>query len=101
VAAAPEAAPAPRASGLCPGEIGAIVGYYYAGHAAPGAVGAVVTLSGGARVRSDYPDIHNHFNAAAAVQCVLPPGTRLRLDAAPVAVPGQAFWVPVVAGSIL
>lgn len=98
--AAPEA-PATRSSGLCPGEIGAVVGYYYAGHASPGTLGAVVTLAGGARVRSDYPDVHNRFDAAAPVTCVLPPGTRLRLDAAPLAVPGQAFWVPVLAGSIL
>lgn len=121
-AAASEAAPAPEAapeapasapssaglvsapstsSGLCRGAAGSVVGYYYAGSAAPGALGETVTLTGGARVRADYPDRHNRFNASAEVRCVLPPGSRLRLDAAPVAVPGAAYWVPVVAGSVL
>ncbi len=99
---APEAAPATTsATGTCAGEAGAVVGYFHAGSQSPGAQGQTITLSRGARVRADYPDVHNRHNASAPVRCVLPPGSRVRLDAAPITVPGRAVWVPLVAGSVL
>lgn len=106
-AEATPAAPAPpeasrtQTSGLCRGPVGEVLGYFYAGAQAPGAQGQTVTLDRGSRVRADYPDRHNGFNASAALVCVLPAGTRVRLDAAPIAVPGAAVWVPLVGGSIL
>ncbi len=92
---------ASESTGVCRGAPGSIVGYFHAGPTAPGQLGETVTISRGARVRADYPDRHNHFNASAPVRCVIPPGSSLRLDAAPIAVPGAAVWVPVVAGSVL
>lgn len=92
---------ASESTGVCRGAPGSVVGYFHAGSTAPGQLGETVTISRGARVRADYPDRHNHFNASAPVRCVIPPGSSLRLDAAPIAVPGAAVWVPVVAGSVL
>ncbi len=95
-------APSPEAavsSGPCPGTTGEILGYFYAGSAAPGRLGETITLSQGARVRADYPGVHNRHDASAPVRCVLPPGSRVRLDAEPLRVPGEAFWVPLVGGS--
>lgn len=97
---APDPAARAAVSGPCGGEEGSVVGYFYAGGAAPGAPGELITLRQGARVRADYPGVHNRHNAAAAVRCVLPPGSTLRLDAAPIRVPGEAVWVPLVAGSV-
>jgi hypothetical protein len=79
----------------CAGKHG-LVGYWYAGERAPGQVGDTLVLDHGANVRADYPDTHNHFNARAAVRCVLSRGDRVALTQAPIAVPGGAWWVPLV-----
>ncbi len=78
-----------------------IVGYWYAGRSAPGAQGEVVTLDYTVRVRVDYPDFHNQFNARAPVTCHLVPGDRVRLTDAPLHVPGDAYWVPLTDGDLL
>ena len=53
------------------------------------------------RVRLDYPDAHNQFNARAPVTCHLIPGDRVRLTDAPIHVPGDAYWVPLTDGDLL
>ena len=78
-----------------------IVGYWYAGRSAPGAQGEVLTMDYAVRVRLDYPDAHNQFNARAAVTCHLVPGDRVRLTDAPIHVPGDAYWVPLTDGDLL
>ena len=78
-----------------------IVGYWYAGRSAPGAQGEVLTMDYAVRVRLDYPDAHNQFNARAPVTCHLVPGDRVRLTDAPIHVPGDAYWVPLTDGDLL
>ena len=78
-----------------------IVGYWYAGRSAPGAQGEVLTMDYAVRVRLDYPDAHNQFNARAPVTCHLIPGDRVRLTDAPIHVPGDAYWVPLTDGDLL
>ena len=106
---APAASPSPALSvasaatvtGACRGAAGGVIGYFHAGSTSPGHQGQTITLARGARVRADYPDRHSNFNANAPIRCVLPPGSTVRLDAEPITVPGQAVWVPLVAGSVL
>lgn len=78
-----------------------IVGYWYAGRTSPGAQGSVITMENAVRVRVDYPDTHNDFNARAPITCHLAPGDRVRLTAAPIHVPGDAWWVPLTDGDLL
>ncbi|MCK6503284.1 effector-associated domain EAD1-containing protein [Myxococcota bacterium] len=97
-----DATPAAGAgAGRCTGTPGQVVGYWYAGSTAPGRAGQTITMRSGANVRADYPDVHNGYNARAPMTCALKAGDRLTLSRDPIAVPGGAFWVPVVAGDLL
>ena len=78
-----------------------IVGYWYSGRSAPGASGDVITMDHSVRVRVDYPDTHNQFNSRAPVACHLAPGDRVRLSEAPIHVPGDAYWTPLLDGDLL
>lgn len=107
--AAPEPpAQAPRAVGSsgqrpterCAGEDGQVVGYWYAGSKKPGRTGSRITLDKTVNVRADYPDVHNNFEKKAAVQCVLMAGDKVKLRQSAIEVPGNAWWVPLVAGSV-
>ncbi len=98
VAAPSPAAPAPLRVGCTGGPPGEVVGYFYAGADKPGEAGQVITLSRDARVRADYPRRENHHNARSPERCVLPRGTELKLDRAPVDASKGHWWVPVVAG---
>jgi hypothetical protein len=98
--AAPTTTVADR-TGRCAGQPGQVVGYWYAGSTAPGQAGQTITMRQGANVRADYPDVHNGYNARAPMTCALKAGDRLTLSRDPIAVPGGAFWVPVVAGDLL
>ena len=99
-AAAPEMDPA-HADGRCTTREGGVVGYWYAGRTSPGAQGATITVAQAVRVRSDYPDVHNQFNARAPIRCFLTPGDTVRLSAAPIHVPGDAWWVPLHSGDLI
>ncbi|MCB9781267.1 MAG: hypothetical protein H6742_22055 [Alphaproteobacteria bacterium] len=85
----------------CDGAPGQVVGYWYAGRTSPGAKGDVITLDQAVNVRADYPDRHNGYDSSARVQCTLGAGARFELAEAPIHVPGDAYWVPLVAGSRL
>ncbi len=99
---APPALPATQADdhGRCTTAAGGLVGYYYAGRSAPGAAGETITVDRTAFVRADYPDRHNRYNAKAAVRCSVIEGDQLTLTGAPIAVPGDAYWVPVYSGAV-
>lgn len=92
---------APAASPGCNGAPGAVVGYFYSGRTPPGAQGQTVTLPAAVNVRADYPDTHNGYDARSTVRCTLASGTRLHLAEAPIQVPGDAWWVPLVAGAVV
>ncbi|RME23990.1 MAG: hypothetical protein D6798_12320, partial [Deltaproteobacteria bacterium] len=81
----------------CQGEAGEIVGYWYAGATAPGAAGDTITVPRDVNVRADYPDRHNGYDARAPVRCTLAKGDRITLAADPILVPGDRYWVPLVA----
>lgn len=112
-AAAPEPAPTPKVHPTphkpapatevpgCRTDADTLVGYWYAGGTAPGAAGDVVTLSQAMNVRADYPDKHNHYNRRAPVRCALAEGARVRLKVDPVAVPGNAYWVPLYGADLI
>lgn len=96
-----EAKPAPvQVNGRCGGSRGEVVGYWYAGEERPGQKGTTIEMDGAVNVRADYPDVHNGFEKRSAVKCVLQSGDRVTLEAEPIRVPGDAYWVPLVAGSI-
>lgn len=99
-ATAPGMAPAPAQGAPCATPAGQIVGYAYVGKTSPGAAGSTWTVPRGLNVRADYPRRDNNWNARTTVRCVLPRGASVRLDDAPVAVDGDAFWVPIVGGSV-
>ena len=109
-AAAPEATPTPAAppraaapahyEGRCTVKGGGIVGYWYAGDAAPAQAGGLLVMPHSVNVRADYPDQHNDFDARAPLRCQLAEGDRVRLTADPIAVPGGAFWVPLHSGDL-
>lgn len=88
------------ASSGCAAAPGELVGYWYAGPAAPGAQGQTITLPQAVNVRADYPDVHNGYDARTTVRCTLRRGDRQRLSRAPIAVPGGAWWVPVTGGDL-
>lgn len=101
VPAEPAAAPVvPNPTARCAGTPGEVVGYWYAGSKKPGRQGARIKLDRTVNVRADYPDVHNQFDKQAQIQCVLMVGDRVRLDQEPIEVPGQAYWVPLVAGTL-
>lgn len=99
---APPPLPATRAhhSGRCTVPDGGLVGYYYAGREAPGSKGQTIRVDRTAYVRADYPDRHNRYDRKAAVRCSVLEGDQLLLTAAPIQVPGDAYWVPVYSGAI-
>ena len=103
-AAAPTASAAgtdrPHHTGRCTTDEGGLVGYWYAGSEKPGEKGDIITVDRTAFVRADYPDSHNQYNARAAVRCSVLEGDKLLLQEAPVAVPGDAYWIPVYSGTI-
>lgn len=109
VEAAPEPAPVAQPAamqsahhkGRCTTADQGIVGYWYAGDAAPGARGATITIDAWVNVRADYPDTHNGFEKRAPVRCALRPGDRVKLSAAPILVPGDRYWVPLRSGDLL
>ncbi len=86
----------PRRRG-CKGQAGEIVGYWYAGATAPGAAGDTITVPQDVNVRADYPDKHNGYDARTPVRCTLGAGDRITLGADPILVPGDRYWVPLVA----
>ena len=94
-AGAPEA---PAADGPCAGPADRVVGYAYAGDAAPEGPAWVTPRS--LNVRRDYPRRANGWSARAPVVCVLPRGARVALRSPPIPVDGGAFWVPVHGGSV-
>lgn len=99
VAASAVAAPTSAAGTTgCDALTGEVVGYWYAGAAAPGAVGEVVTLDRDARVRADYPRAENQHDARAAERCVLSRGMRVRLSHAPIDASHGHWWVPYAPG---
>ena len=79
---------------------GELVGYWYAGEEPPGTQGCTVTLGHAVNVRVDYPDVHNRFDARSTVTCVLQEGDVVRLTAAAVKVPGNAYWIPLISGDL-
>ncbi len=104
--AEPDAAP-PVAKGVvasrlpvgCTGApAGEVVGYWYAGEKKPGEQGETITLDRDARVRVDYPRRENHNNFQTQERCVLPRGTRVKLELAPIDASKGRWWVPVVGG---
>ena len=99
-AVAPEMDPA-HADGRCTTREGGVVGYWYAGRTSPGAQGSTIQVAQAVRVRADFPDVHNRFNARAPIRCFLSPGDTVRLSAAPIHVPGDAWWVPLHSGDLL
>ncbi len=93
-----ESAP-PR--GRCTREDGGLVGYWYAGSTPPGLAGEVVSIDKMVNVRIDYPDRHNDFDSRSHIECLLNAGDRVRLSAAPIAVPGGRYWIPLQTGDLL
>ncbi|GDX81039.1 hypothetical protein LBMAG42_28500 [Deltaproteobacteria bacterium] len=77
---------------------GEIVGYWYAGEKKPGEQGETVTLDRDARVRVDYPRRENHNNFQTHERCVLPRGTRVKVEQGPFDASKGRWWVPVVGG---
>jgi len=97
----PEPASASASSSSpCPGPAGTVIGYAYAGRTSPGALGDTWRVSRGLNVRVDYPRRENNWSSKARVVCVLPPGTRVRLDREPIAVEGGVTWVPVLPDAV-
>jgi hypothetical protein len=78
-----------------------VVGYWYAGEAAPGEAGEVVVVPHSVNVRADYPDRHNSYDSRAAVRCQLASGDRIQLTAEPILVPGDRYWVPLYNGDLI
>ena len=89
-----------RPNARCAGNSGDLVGYWYAGTKKPGKHGQRIVLDRTVNVRVDYPDVHNGFEKRSQVRCVLVEGDVVKLAKAPVRVPGDAYWVPLVAGSV-
>ena len=98
---APEAAPAPTPparKGGCKGEVGQVVGYWYAGTRAPGAVGETITLPRDARVRADYPRAENGNDPRTPERCALKRGASVTLSHAPIDASNGHYWVPYAVG---
>jgi len=81
--------------GNCRGQEGELVGYWYAGSASPGKKGDIITVPRDLNVRADYPDAHNNYDRRTPIRCTLGVGKKLELTADPIAVPGDAYWVPL------
>ncbi len=81
--------------GSCTGASQQLIGYWYAGATSPGKAGETIIVPSSVRVRADYPDVHNRFNARASVRCTLSAGAKVTLAADPIRVPGDAYWVPL------
>ena len=81
--------------GNCRGQEGELVGYWYAGSASPGKKGDIITIPRDLNVRADYPDSHNNYDRRTPIRCTLGVGKKLELTADPIAVPGDAYWVPL------
>lgn len=93
-AAAPSEAraPTPRPSSApCAGQ----AGFAYLGADTELSVGDVWSVATAVNVRAEVPDANNDFNARSELRCVLPSGVRMRVEQAPIAVPGGAYWIPV------
>ncbi len=99
-ATAPAGLSGPPVDG-CRAAEGELVGWYHAGAESPGKKGDLVVLGGGARVRADYPQASKGWRLSPNVRCTLSRGEHLRLQADPVAIPGDSVWVPVHGGSRL
>lgn len=93
--------PAATTAGRCQGTEGEIVGYWYGGRTLPGRAGQTITVAQSVNVRADYPDRHNGYDARTALRCGLKIGDRIKLSRDPIQVPGDAYWVPLVAGDLL
>jgi len=96
----------PEASGRCGGQLGELVGYFYAGdhvkaaHEFQARAGQPYTLTGDVNVRADYPRKENDWSSGAAKRCVLLRGDVLTLSESPFDVDGGAVWVPLHAGDL-
>lgn len=86
--------------GRCARSDGGIVGYWYVGERSPGAIGATVEVPRATYVRADYPREDNGFRVDAPIRCVLEAGDIVRLSLAPVHVPLNSWWVPLVSGDL-
>jgi hypothetical protein len=99
--AAPEAVAVPppkeKKSG-CKGEVGEVVGYWYAGTRSPGAVGETITLPRDARVRADYPRAENGNDPRKPERCALKRGATITLSHAPIDASNGHYWVPYAVG---
>ena len=84
----------------CQGAPGVVVGWWYAGTTAPGALGATISLPTSVNVRDDYPRKENRYALAGRVLCSLPAGTSQRLSQAPVDIGQGHWWVPLSGGDI-
>jgi hypothetical protein len=96
-APAPEEKPRVVASGACKGATptNGVIGFVYAGADAPKVEGGAWKPSKQLNVRKDYPREDNAFNAKATIVCVVPDGGTVVLAGDPIAVVGNAYWVPV------
>ena len=94
------AAPAGLATsdGRCAAEPGEVVGYWYTTLAL--GAGDVHTLTHGVNVRTDYPRQENGWSSRASIACVLKPGDRVRIAAAPIEVGSGYRWVPLRSGDL-
>lgn len=99
-----EAAPAPVELALSaaarPGPCAGREGYAYMGTRKLAQQGEEWQVDGHLNLRSGYPHRENGWNSRTASQCVLPPGTKVRLLEAPIAVDGGAYWVKVSSAAI-
>jgi hypothetical protein len=85
------------ASGACKGArpTNGVIGFVYAGADAPKVEGGAWKPARQLNVRKDYPREDNSFNAKATIVCVVPEGGTVVLAGDPIAVVGNAYWVPV------
>jgi len=93
--------PPANEAGRCTLEAGGLIGYWWAGDEAPGQAGDVLEMAQDHNVRASLPSFQNHYDVRAPVRCVLLEGDRVRLTAAPEAVSGGAYWVPLHSGDLL
>jgi hypothetical protein len=75
-------------------------GYAHLGSSTTLTAGMTWTTDRGLTVRAVYPSAENGWNSRGEVQCALPAGTVIELRAAPIAVPGGAYWLPIDGASI-
>jgi len=77
----------------CARQGGTVSGWWYAGDAPPGQTGDVIVVPRDTYVRAEMPGTSNGWSKNTPVKCVLYAGDKVRLNAAPVRVPVDAWWV--------